>query len=169
MATKIFYNLLLHPLRTYPGPLLARATLLVYQKQILNGHPHLWLQDLHRIYGPVVRCSPNILSFIEPEVWKDVYGYKATSFLKDIKHFYGPDAYGSPPGLMRADNVNHAHQRKLVSHAFSDKALKDQEQLLKDYAKTLIDRLYGIAVGNNGRKADLVKWYNFLTFDIMVR
>lgn len=66
---KIFYNLFLHPLRRFPGPLLARATVITYQRKILQGYSHKWLQDLHEKYGPIVRCSPNDLSIIEPKVW----------------------------------------------------------------------------------------------------
>lgn len=87
---KVLYNLFAHPLRTYPGPLLARATLLVYHRQILSGYKHLWLQKLHEKYGTVVRVSPNVLSIIEPDAWKDAYGYKTPSFAKDVKGTLGP-------------------------------------------------------------------------------
>jgi cytochrome P450 len=168
VTSKVFYNIFLHPLRSFPGPLLCRATLIEYQRQLLKGYNHLWIRDLHKKYGPVVRISPNLLSFTEPEVWKDVYGHKATSFNKELKYFYGPDPYGQPGGLLRADNVNHARQRKLVNHAFSDKALKDQEYLLKGYVEILVEQLKRIATQKNGDTVDLVKWYNFTTFDIMV-
>jgi cytochrome P450 len=164
---KIFYNIFLHPLRAYPGPVFSRASLLEYQRQTLKGYTHTWLHDLHEQYGPVVRFSPNVLSFIEPDVWKDVYGHKNT-FMKELRYLYGPDAHGNPPGILRADNVNHARQRKLVSHAFSDKALRGQEQLLKGYVETLVEQLTKIATDQTGGKTDLVKWYNFTTFDIMV-
>jgi cytochrome P450 len=126
----------------------------VYQRQVLKGYSHLWLQGLHREYGPVVRIAPNELSFIEPEVWKDVYGHQS-EFTKTAE-FYGPDAYGSPPGIMRANNVSHARQRKTVSHAFSDKALKDQEQLLKGYIWLLIEKLKGLTDG--GLPFNIVEW-----------
>jgi cytochrome P450 len=138
----------------------------------LKGASHLWLHKLHKRYGPVVRFSPNVLSFVEPEIWKDVYGHRATSsFKKELQYFYGPDAYGSPAGLVRSDNANHARQRKLVSHAFSDKALRSQEQLLKGYVEILVEQLKKTATTTSqyGQETDLVKWYNFTTFDIMVR
>lgn len=154
-AIKCFYNIHLHPLRSYPGPVSARATVIIYQRQILKGYSHLWLQGLHKQYGPVVRIAPNELSFIEPEVWKDVYGHRASAFVKTAE-FYGPDAHGSPPGIIRADNESHARQRKTVSHAFSDKALKDQEQLLKGYVGLLVEKLRGVADG--GLQSNIVEW-----------
>lgn len=133
------------------------------EKQILQGNIPKWLNELHTQYGPVVRYAPNELSFIDPGVWKDVYGHRATSFTKD-PGLYGPDSFGSPAGLMRSDNSNHARQRKLVSHAFSDKALKDQEGLLKTHVGLLIDKLDELAAENV--PANMVDWYNFTTFDV---
>ncbi|KAF3031157.1 hypothetical protein E8E12_000776 [Didymella heteroderae] len=164
VALKCLYNIYLHPLRSYPGPLIARASFLPYQCNLLRGRPHLWIQDLHKRYGRIVRLSPNELSFIQPEVWKDVYGHRASAFTKSYT-FYGPDAYGNPPGILRADNVSHARQRKTVSHAFSDKALKDQEELLKGHVSLLIEKLKGVAAGQ--LRTNIVEWYNFTTFDIM--
>jgi cytochrome P450 len=155
VALKCLYNIYLHPLRSYPGPLLARASILTYQRHLLRGRAHLWVQDQHKQYGPVVRLSPNELSFIEPEVWKDVYGHRASAFTKSYS-FYGHDVHGNPPGILRADNAGHARQRKTVSHAFSDRALKDQEELLKDYTSLLVEKLQGVAAGQ--LRTDIVKW-----------
>ncbi|KAF3035061.1 hypothetical protein E8E11_005068 [Didymella keratinophila] len=98
------------------------------------------------------------------KVWKDVYGHRASAFTKNHT-FYGPDAYGTPVGILRADNVSHARQRKTVSHAFSDKALKDQEDLLKKHVSLLVEKLKGVTAGQ--LRANIVEWYNFTTFDIM--
>lgn len=156
------YNIFLHPLRSYPGPLLGCATIIACQQQILRGYNYRWLQKLHQTYGPVVRCSPNVLSFIKPEIWKDVYGYKTPSFAKDLT-VLGLGAHGDPPGMLRADDGNHARQRRLFSNAFGDKALKSQEELLKGHTRTLIAKLFHIANGKRGCKTDITKWYNFTT------
>ncbi|KAF2846747.1 benzoate 4-monooxygenase cytochrome P450 [Plenodomus tracheiphilus IPT5] len=164
LVIKVLHNLLLHPNRSFPGPILARATVVISHWKTLQGTSHIWLSELHAKYGPVVRFAPNELSFIDPGVWKDVYGHGAASFTKE-KASYGPDAYGNPPGLIRSDNINHARQRKLVSHAFSDKALKAQEQLLKGHVEILVQKLKEAALRDG--QANLVDWYNFTTFDIM--
>jgi cytochrome P450 len=121
------------------------------------------VRELHKKYGPVVRLSPNELSFIEPEVWKDVYGHRASAFTKSTT-FYGPDAYGTPVGILRADNVSHARQRKTVSHAFSDKALKDQEDLLKRHVGLLVEKLKGVAAGQ--LRANIVEWCRFWLHEV---
>ena len=47
----------------------------------------------------------------------------------------------------------------MVSHAFSDKALRSQEQLLKGYAGLLVDKLKDIATG--GLQTNIVEWCMF--------
>lgn len=165
IALNVFYNLFLHPLRSYPGPLIARATIIPQHWKALNANHHYWIRDLHNKHGPVVRIAPNELSFIDPEAWKDAYGHRS-GFAKDA-NFYGPDLYGHPYSIIRADDINHARQRKLISHAFSDKALKEQDPLLKKHISLLIERLKDFAEGKKEGQPELVSWYNFCTFDIM--
>ncbi|OAG11400.1 cytochrome P450 [Paraphaeosphaeria sporulosa] len=111
-----------------------------------------------------LRFAPNELSVIDSAVWKDVYGHRTTNLFTKEKAFYGPDFYGNPPGLIRSDNASHARQRKLVSHAFSDKALREQEQILKGYANLLVEQL---TKASQHGEMDLVRFYNYTTFDIM--
>jgi cytochrome P450 len=63
------------------------------------------------------------------------------------------------------DNATHARQRRLLSHAFSEKALKDQEGLIGGYVDTLITKLR-IAVRHGSSAVDIKSWMNFTTFDI---
>lgn len=62
------------------------------------------------------------------------------------------------------DDGDHSRYRRLLSHAFSDKALREQEPLIKQYVDLLISRLHENA--KNGAQ-DMVSWYNFVTFDII--
>ena len=59
--------------------------------------------------------------------------------------------------------------RKLLSHAFSDAALRQQEDILKKYFDLLVSgltsRIDASAGDNKSVTVDLAKWYNFLTFD----
>lgn len=71
---KLLYNLYLHPLRSYPGPFLARATRLYHIYYDLKGVSHLKIKELHDQYGEVVRIAPNELSYNTSQAWKDIYG-----------------------------------------------------------------------------------------------
>jgi cytochrome P450 len=65
------------------------------------------------------------------------------------------------------DNENHTRMRKLLSHAFSDSALREQEPLIQSYCNLLITRLYDQIEGPSKGKVDIVSWLNFTTFDIL--
>jgi cytochrome P450 len=56
-------------------------------------------------------------------------------------NFLGQDPYGNAPGLIRADGNSHSRQQKPVSHAFSDKALREQENVAKHYVSLLVEKL----------------------------
>lgn len=57
--------------------------------------------------------------------------------------------------------------RKLLSHAFSDAALREQEPLVSQYFDLLIEKLEQQVDGPNKGKVDITAWYNFTTFDIV--
>ena len=52
-----------------------------------------------------------------------------------------------------------------MSHAFSEKALRGQEDILNGYLELLIRKL--TAEAEAGKVVNLVQWYNFTTFDII--
>ena len=62
------------------------------------------------------------------------------------------------------DDGDHSRYRRLLSHAFSDKALREQEPLIKQYVDLLISRLHENV--KNGAQ-DMASRHNFVTFDII--
>lgn len=119
----------MHPLRSYPGPFWSAATHYPRVRALLTGQLSYHVLALHEQYGDVVRIGPNELSYNNSQAWKDIYGFK-TSQAPLPKC---PDFYTSPPGgfhsIITADTATHARIRRLVAHAFSEKALREQEPL----------------------------------------
>lgn len=74
LLIKILYNIYLHPLRKIPGPFLAKATELWRTRKYVKGQWHQDILDLHQRYGPVVRISPNEVSFVDKDALEQVYG-----------------------------------------------------------------------------------------------
>ena len=66
--------------------------------------------------------------------------------------------------LTAVDPYEHSRHRRLLSHAFSDKALREQEPLIKNYVDLLMARLHQNA--EQGAQ-DMVSWFNFTAFDII--
>ncbi|QIW96912.1 hypothetical protein AMS68_002430 [Peltaster fructicola] len=99
------------------------------------------LQRLHKFYGPIVRFSVSELSFIDSRAWQDIYGHHGgeRSFARDTR-VYLPSPNGRPT-ILSASNVDHSRIRRLLSHAFSERALKSQEHYLTTYVDLLIQRL----------------------------
>lgn len=71
--------------------------------------------------------------------------------------------------ILSANDADHARYRRLLSHAFSERALREQEYLPIAYIDLLIRRLREtVASSKNGSAiVDMVQWFNFTTFDIV--
>lgn len=58
-----------------PGPLVASLTDWWATINIWTGRRyHVFIQELHEKYGPVVRWGPNRVSFAQPAAVPDIYG-----------------------------------------------------------------------------------------------
>lgn len=110
--------------------------------------------------------GPNELSYINAQAWKDIYYHGKQGFVKD------PDFMGElPNGVVHigtADNLTHSRMRKAFSHAFSDRALREQEHIIRRYADRMVSMIKGsIATGSKSVKHNMVEVYNFTAFDMM--
>lgn len=51
MVAQVIYNLYFHPLRYYPGPFLARVSLIWRIFRSMDGRFHRHLENCHKRYG----------------------------------------------------------------------------------------------------------------------
>ncbi|KAK6373749.1 hypothetical protein LTS17_008242 [Exophiala oligosperma] len=161
------YNLWLHPLSKFPGPKIAAIAPFWAMRHWLSGD-NLWrIKELHQRYGPVVRISPNQLSFCSSASWKDIHGHKPGSahhktFLKGS--FYEPFPEDLHQIVSESDPGRHAAMRKSLSHGFSASALGSQEDRVQYFVNLLITQ-----IGRRYTRApgDMSKWYNYATFDVI--
>ncbi|KAF2021455.1 cytochrome P450 monooxygenase-like protein [Aaosphaeria arxii CBS 175.79] len=165
------YNIYFHPLSHIPGPFLSRASGIPYTLRLRNGSIAPWIQKLHRTYGDAVRVTPTEVSFISGETaWQDIYGFrigkhaKTGAYSKDLQWF--PKPHNGSYSLVGADEETHSRMRKTMSHAFSDKALREQEYLVQELIDQLIQRLHE-KVEEKNPVLDITRWYNYTTFDIV--
>ncbi len=133
----------------------------------MRGTLPYWIKGLHDQFGSdVVRISPRELSFINPSAWQDIHGNRPghRPFEKD------PAVYGKPPNkvasLLTANRDDHTRMRRVLGHAFSDRATRDQEPVLESYVDLLIKRLHEQVEGVEGGKVDVSKWFRWMSFDI---
>ncbi|KAK0673247.1 putative isotrichodermin C-15 hydroxylase [Cercophora samala] len=160
------YHAFLHPLSKVPGPKLYSFWDLPYLYHLLRGSwPHK-LKQLHDTYGPVVRFTTDNVSFTTPEAWKAIYGHRHAgqeTYQKDFTA-YRPTTSGHPH-IVVANDLDHRRQRRLLSHAFSEKALRAQEDIMKHYIDLFISKL--TAKAHSNETIDIVQWFNFTTFDLI--
>ena len=152
----------MHPLARFPGPKLRAISRLPQVFSGIRGRQPFDVRDLHQIYGGVVRIAPDTLSFITPGSWNDIYGHGSTrQFPRYGYARLRPDVHN----LLTAPDEDHARQRSAFSHAFSEKAIRAQEPLIDGYIEQFMDQLQRKAESH--LEIDMVKWLEFLTFDII--
>lgn len=121
--------------------------------------------SLTQYLGDVVRISPNELSFTSIPATKDIYYHqtKTRPAMPKSMSYARPEAN---PTLFSVRDVNeHSRQKAAFTHAFSPRALKDQEPLILRYCDAWITMLAREATSPAG--IDMVTAWNWLTFDII--
>ena len=164
ILTTAVYNVYFHPLRTYPGPKLWAAFRFPYVYYQLRARLPWHMIALHDQYGPIVRVAPDELAYTSSSAWNDIYGIRPNKpqNAKDLL-LYAPYRKGQAPEIVRSNDTDHARYRRLISHAFSPKALDSQQVTVASYVDLLIQRLRE----NAAEPQDLAKWFIWLIFDIM--
>ncbi|CAF9920690.1 hypothetical protein IMSHALPRED_004976 [Imshaugia aleurites] len=168
LAVTAVYNLFFSPLSRFPGPPLWAISRVFYVRTLMKGDLTRRVKEFHDRYGPVVRLAPNELSFIDGQAWQDVYGHHhggAPNFPKNPIQS-APDEQGID-AIISANDADHARYRRLLSHSFSDKVLREQEYLPQSYITLLMTRLRERAGSSDTAVVDISRWINFATFDII--
>ncbi|KAL9593652.1 MAG: hypothetical protein Q9219_007453 [cf. Caloplaca sp. 3 TL-2023] len=163
----VVYNLFFHPLRNCAGPRFWAASRVPWCWYQIQGRLQHKLLGLHIKYGHAVRVAPNEISFSNDTGWKTIYGQRSIEMQKDPTF-----SLLTPTGVQRrsdiqvADRETHIRQRRLLSHAFSEKALREQEGILQAHVSKLLRQFSRTC---NTGAVDLVAWFNFLNtaFDLI--
>ncbi|KAH7066434.1 cytochrome P450 [Paraphoma chrysanthemicola] len=164
------HRLYFHKLSHFPGPRFSAFTRLPYIIAVATGQITQYVARLHEKYGEVVRISPDELSFLHPQAWRDIYGHgskegKGSAPPKFWPRYQSTQVNGVPSLISIQGPAEHARARKIFSPAFSDRALTQQSPLFMRYAEKLVTSLQ--QSGKDGATFDMVRMYNFTTFDVM--
>ena len=119
---------------------------------------------MHAKYGEVVRIAPNELSFAKTEAWNDIYAHRPghKEFPRNPVWWSRPP--GQPSSFISADTTDHARMRRVLGNAFSEKALRGQEPIVRKYVRLLIERLRGkVQAQPDGAVVNIVDWYRYCT------
>ncbi|KAJ9615089.1 hypothetical protein H2200_001163 [Cladophialophora chaetospira] len=163
------YRLYFHPLANIPGPLGNKITGWAQTLVTQSGRRHVWLFELHQKYGPVVRLTPNTVSINTATALKDIYGSRKASVRKGQFYQAVQSAEGAPTTFSERNEALHATKRRLLSHAFSERAIQDSEQYVSANINIWLNQLGAGPLSSNGWTAEknVATWVNYLTFDIL--
>ncbi|KAI3391477.1 hypothetical protein diail_7308 [Diaporthe ilicicola] len=172
LVLQVLYNLYFHPLCKVPGPQTWSASRLPFVRALLRGTIVHDFERLHKVYGPVLRVAPNEVTFADEAAWADIFQSRSDTghFLKDP--LWWSRQPGQPNSLLSAiDPEEHAHIRKLLTPAFTPRALRAQEPIVHQYVNLLVQKLQELvaAAENDGKGAaeiDMTPWFHFTTFDV---
>lgn len=125
------YRVLLHPLRRYPGPILAKLTAWYAGYHAIKCDLHLEVAENHKNYGTVVRLAPNRLVFNTVTALRDIYqnehvlkSYTYQSTAKDYRANL----------LTDRDPKSHSARRRLIGQAIT-------ERTMRSFAPTMIEQI----------------------------
>ena len=110
--------------------------------------------------------APNELSFIDGRAWHDIYAHHQGRPNFPKNSLWMAPRYDGPHDILNADDADHSRYRRLLAHAFSDKALRQQESLIHRYIDLLVMRLMEKAQSAQP-VVNMVQWLDFVTFDII--
>ncbi|KAL8941937.1 MAG: hypothetical protein Q9216_001965 [Gyalolechia sp. 2 TL-2023] len=172
LSNVVIYNIYFHPLAKIPGPKLWAATRLRYIFSLVRGNIVQDVRRIHETYGDVVRLAPNDVSFAREDAYNDIHLRRPGQPAFDENPIY----FSAPPGqpdnmITTANHEAHARMRKVMSHSFTEKALKAQEPIIESYVSLFISRLKEKATApgskGHGTVVDIVDWFNYVAFDIV--
>ncbi|KUJ17796.1 cytochrome P450 [Mollisia scopiformis] len=174
LTSLAIYRLTLHPLAKYPGPFFAKITDWYSVYQAYSGDRQIDFFHNHAKYGPVFRYGPNSLSFNTNTALKSIYGGKPNV---EKSQFYSvfPPKKGLESIHSSIDKGAHARKRRVLSHAFSETAMKSMEKYILTNIRSFCSKIgtqSGLAnssgaKGGWGNPLNMADWCNYLTFDVM--
>ena len=141
------YRIFFHPLRSVPGPFLARFSKLWLVWHVRKGKSHIQFPELHAQFGPIVRIAPNQVLVCEEDAVKTVYG-AGTSFTKGdwYQMCAAPDKNWKPVDevldlLTETNMEKYRRQRRAIGPAYSITGLEKHEELLDAYIDKFVAKL----------------------------
>ncbi|KAF9877575.1 cytochrome P450 [Colletotrichum karsti] len=165
VACRSFYHLYLSPLCHYPGPKLWAVSRLPWNYVNMKGRITWRIRELHEQYGPVVRIAPDELSYTSSAAWKKIYGQRSPEFPKALDgRGIAPAKLNGHKTLMTETQERHLRLRRAINPAFSERALREQEDYFQNHSDNLIRQLRKRCKEG---PVDLSNWFNLLAFDIV--
>jgi cytochrome P450 len=159
------FRAILSPLRSIPGPLLARLNRIYYFYGVSTGSFHHTNLALHKRYGPVVRLAPNLYSLDLPLSIKPIYSissnYPKSDWYDGWRH---PDPNKNSIFPQR-DVRKHAETRKLFQGLYTLSNIIAYESFVDECTDIFTQRLQELA--RDKEPVNIGHWFQCYAFDVI--
>ncbi|KAI0154974.1 cytochrome P450 [Xylariaceae sp. FL1272] len=159
----VLYRLFEHSLKRFPGPVLAATTKFYHTWNQLFLSNHIFLENICRKYGAIVRTGPQELTITDPSVFDAISG-PGTSCIKSP--FY--DAIHPYVGLLNIRTKEaYAPRRKQwddilgVKSSGASPDVSGKEIRIQHFATQLLR----VIARSGDRPVNVTTWYNHFAFD----
>ncbi|EEA20930.1 hypothetical protein TMatcc_000933 [Talaromyces marneffei ATCC 18224] len=161
----VVYRLKFHHAAHIPGPILAKVTFLYewYYDLYLGGQYAFKLKELHKIYGPIIRISPETVHIDDPDYFEVVHNQKNG---REVKPPHVAETFGPYPALLgTGPHELHRVRRSALSPFFSRKAVLDLVPTIQRPTAILCRRLQEASL--TGETMNLKYIFAAVTLDII--
>ncbi|KAB5558628.1 cytochrome P450, partial [Coniochaeta sp. 2T2.1] len=167
MILLVVYRLFFHPLSHIPGPRLAAVTYWYesYYDIIKSPGGQYWhkLEELHKIYGPIIRINPDEVQINDPEWYNKIYAGGSIKRNRYARSVAGNGAPGSMASAVSHDL--HRLRRGSLNPFMSKAAVQRLEGRIQSQLSILCRRLSEFM--GRGEIVDIGVAMTALTLDII--
>ncbi|KAH9890220.1 cytochrome P450 [Xylariomycetidae sp. FL2044] len=136
------YRLLLHPLKNYPGPPLAKISDTYSTYHSVRKSLHLATRQAHLKYGPVVRIGPDKLVFNSIEALHDIYDNDRV----DKARNYRVSLFTPYPNIFNVvDKDRHRIKRKHIGGLLSESSMRRFEPVMLEQVDIFVRQLLALS------------------------
>lgn len=153
------------PISSLPGTWHSKYTNIVLRFHTLSGRRIFYVDDLHKVYGDVVRIGPSEVAVADIVGASQIHKV-GSGFLKS--EFYAKLTPTREPGIFAMQiPQHHAARRKLFSRAFSNSSLRNNwEAEIRRKTSLAVDRIEQTARAER-QGVDVLKWWTLMATDMI--
>ncbi|KAL4915704.1 cytochrome P450, partial [Aspergillus aurantiobrunneus] len=134
------YRLFLHPLAQFPGPKYAALSRWheCYYDVYLQGKFIFWIEQQHKLYGPVVRIAPDELHILDADLWETVF----TKAGRVDKYDWMSSRFGNDTSVLTtAPDSLHRIRRGALNPFFSRQRILGLQSIVREKLDILLKRV----------------------------
>ncbi|KAI7230270.1 hypothetical protein KC330_g7052 [Hortaea werneckii] len=166
LLSAVVYRLYFHPLAKYPGPFWARLSVIPSWWHTQKQDRHVWLYSLQEEYGTTFRYRPDAVLVNTPTAFKTIFGPRGNVKKSDDYYRVWPKTIDVKSTWNVTDVHEHARKRRVLNHAFSEKALRSAEPSVHSNVDRWLD-LFQEQGANGAKSFNMAHKINYLVFDIL--